>query len=319
MTTRNYTSQPSLRGWQPNDGEYHGIESGNGWVPSKKVRLFPNRKGISFVGAVHELVEPTLRQVGILMRECDVPVHHYGKMNPSRVLAKGADYYRLGLKKIEETNGGYQALKELAVQASELEEYHEAVKIWEKAMAFNPNDPVACMNAGYAYFKTANYARAAELSKNALKLDPRLREAALNAAGCDLMLGNIQASISLLEGILAKEHDYPPAMGRIAAAYIIAAKEEEGLEYLRRLRERGYYCSKLIEEQALALSSLGRTHEASLLREALRKLGDSALQSHDAGSAPEPAPDDRIFPTAVRNALSEAGRHQAVPPATGPC
>ncbi len=250
------------------------------------------------------------------MKGCGVPVHHYGKMDPGRVIVKGADYYRLGLKKIEETNSGYRALKELAVQASELEEYGEAVKVWDKAIALNPNDPVACMNAGYANFRIENYEKAAELSRKALKLNPHLREAALNAAGCDLMLGNIQRAISLLEGILAKEPDYPPAMGRIAAAYIIAAREEEGLEYIRRLQQRDYNGSKLIEEQAMALSSLGKTHEASLLREALRKLSDSALKSHDSGNGPKPTPDDA---SVARSVFANVAQRQAAPPATGSC
>ncbi len=319
LTTRNYTNQSWFRGWTANDGTYPGIESGDGWVPSMKVRLFPNHKGISFVGAVHELVEPTLKQAGVEIKQCDVPVHHYGKMDPSRIIAKGADYYLLGIKKIEETNGGYQALKELAVQASELEEYGEAVKIWEKALALNPDDAVACMNAGYAYFKVGNYEAAHGLSKRALELDPHLREAALNLSGCEFMRGDVGRAVTLLEGILANEPDYPPAMGRIAAAYIIAGREKEGLAYLRRLRKGGYNCSTLIEEQARMLSSLGKTREATLLREAVAKIGDPAPDPHpvDIGSAE--TPHSRPVPKTAQGAFAAVTRRQTAQPYTGPC
>lgn len=253
------------------------------------------------------------------MQDCDVPVHHYGKMDPAKTLAKGADYYRLGLKKIEETNGGYQALKELAVQASELEEYGEAVKIWQKVLELNPNDAVASMNAGYAHFKVENYEAAHDLSKKALELDPQLREAALNLSGCELMLGNVARAITLLEGILAKEPDYPPAMGRIAAAYILGARQKDGLEYLRRLRQRGYNCSVLIEDQAQALFSLGKTHEASLLMEALPNISGSARESLPAEIGSAATPDVRPVPKAAQGALSTTPRHQAAQLYSGSC
>jgi tetratricopeptide (TPR) repeat protein len=216
----------------------------------------------------------------------------------------------LGLKKIEETNGGYQALKELAVQASELEEYGEAVKIWQKALELNPNDAVACMNAGYAYFKVENFEAAHELSKKALELDPHLREAALNLSGCELMLDNAGRAITLLEGILAKEPDYPPAMGRIAAAYILGGRQKEGLEYLRRLQQRNYNCYALIDEQARALSSLGKGREASLLMEAVAKISDSALESHPVAIGSAEAPDFRSVPKGDPGAFSIVPRGQ---------
>jgi predicted Zn-dependent protease len=130
------------------------------------------------------------------------------------------------------------------------------------------------------------------------------------------MLGNIQRAITLLEEILAKEPDYPPAMGRIAAAYIIGGREQDGLKYLRRLLERGYNCSMLIEEQAQALFSLGKTHEAMLLREAVRKLNGSARKSPCQGNEPEPTPDRLVGPVEHR-ALPNAFRHQVVQPDAG--
>jgi Flp pilus assembly protein TadD len=309
MTTRNYTSQPSLRGWTANDGKYYGIEAGEGWIPSTKVRLFPNHKGIKFVGAVHELVEPTLKQVGIQMKDCDVPVHHYGKMDPDKVITKGSEYYRLGLKKIEETNGGYRALKELAVQASELEEYDEAVKIWEKAIAVNSKDAVAYINAGYAYFMIKQYDKASVLSQKALELDPDLREAVLNFAGCEFMLGKVKNAIKLLEKILEKEPDYPPAMGRIAAAYIIDGKEKEGLECMRRLQQREYNCSKLIEEQAQELFSQGRADQAMLLREAARKINTSSRKSHNTVDVSKQIT-DRYYSPVEHIVSSDVPQHQ---------
>ena len=79
IRTRNYTRHVNAVGWQPNTGEYPE-EEGPGWIPSDKVRLFTNDARIRFSHAVHELVEPALRNLNIAVGTCDIPVHHYGKL-----------------------------------------------------------------------------------------------------------------------------------------------------------------------------------------------------------------------------------------------
>jgi len=272
MTTRNYVHQPALRGWVANDGKYADVERGKGWVPSSKVRLFGNHKNIRFVGAVHELVEPTLKKQGVRIRRCEIPVHHYGKLIRNKNVAKGAEYYRLGKKKREETNGGYQALKELAIQASEIGEYAEAVGLWEQAIGPNSSDATAYMNAGYAYFMLNQYETAAVHSKKALEIDPDLREAALNYAGCEFMLGNLKETLLCLEKILEKEPGYPPAVGRIAAAYLLSGRRKEAFTHLGHLSRKGYDCFNILSEQAKALVFQGSKDQAKLLEEAAFEL-----------------------------------------------
>jgi glycosyltransferase involved in cell wall biosynthesis len=266
LVTRNYTNQAGSRGWTANGCEYVHEEAGRGWVPSPKVRLFANDKRIKFVNPVHELVEPTLKNLGIKIKTCDVIVHHYGRLNQDKVVAKGEEYYRLGIKKIEEAKDNYTALKELAIQASELCKYDEAVRIWERAIELKPNDAVAYMNSGYAYLMLNQHGKASVFSKKAMKLDPDLKEATLNYAACELIAGDVKTAIFYLEKLLEKEPDYPPAMGRIAAAYLIDGQNEKGLKYIQRLRKNGYDCGSILEEQARSLQFQGRNDQADLLR-----------------------------------------------------
>ena len=100
--TRNYTDKVNLIGWKPNDGLYVNEEAGCGWTASDKVRLFPNHPEIRFQYPVHELVEPSLKQKGMTVERCDIPIHHYGKLNQHATTVKMMPYYRLGKKK----NGG---------------------------------------------------------------------------------------------------------------------------------------------------------------------------------------------------------------------
>ena len=265
MVTRNYTNNPGSGGWVANEGRYAEEEAGKGWVSSTKVRLFVNDKRIQFVNPVHELVEPTLSKLGIKIKTCDVPVHHYGKLDPDMLIAKGKKYYRLGIAKIEQTQGNYNALKELAIQASEIGEYEEAVKVWRKAIELQPNDAGAHMNMGFAFLMMRQYDSAIHFSKIAMQLDPELREAALNYAGAEMIAGDVYTAVSTLEHLLEKHPDYPPAMGRLVAAYIVSGREEEGFQYIQKLNSKGFDGASALEEQARAFMAEAKFETAVLL------------------------------------------------------
>jgi tetratricopeptide (TPR) repeat protein len=98
IVTRNYMNRVNAVGWMPNDGKYMNEEAGYGWFPSEKVRLFPNHARIRFEYPVHEMVEPALERLGIEIRPCHIPVHHYGKLDEQNSAAKGQRYYQIGIK-----------------------------------------------------------------------------------------------------------------------------------------------------------------------------------------------------------------------------
>ena len=236
------------------------------------MRLFANKARIRFENPVHELVEPSLKKLGIKIKTCDVPVHHYGRLNQDKVIAKGKEYYRLGVAKIEQTKGDCNALKELAIQASEIGEYREAVNVWQKVIALQPNDAVAYMNMGFAFLMMKRYDQAMEFSKVAMRIDPELREAALNYSAAEMIAGDVCKAIAVLEGILEKNVDYPPAMGRLAAACIVSGQKEKGCRYLDMLNTKGFDCASMLEEQSGAFFSIGKIGQAiALLQAAVEK------------------------------------------------
>jgi GT2 family glycosyltransferase/Flp pilus assembly protein TadD len=265
MVTRNYSNNPGSRGWIANEGQYADEEAGIGWVPSPKVRLFVNDKRVQFVNPVHELVEPTLVKLGFKIKTCDIPVHHYGRLDQDKLIAKGKEYYRLGLAKIDQTNGDHNALKEFAIQASEIGEYEEAVKVWRKVIELQPNDAVAHMNMGFACAMLRQYEQAIEYSKTAMEIDPELREAALNYSGAEMIAGDLHAAVSTLEHILDKNAEYPPAMGRLAVAYIVCGRKEDGLRLIVRLNSKGFDCASVLEDQARAFMAESKFGTAGLL------------------------------------------------------
>jgi O-antigen biosynthesis protein len=265
MVTRNYSNNPGSRGWIANEGQYADEEAGIGWVPSPKVRLFVNDKRVQFVNPVHELVEPTLVKLGFKIKTCDVPVHHYGRLDQDKLIAKGKEYYRLGIAKMEQTQGDYNALKEFAIQASEIGEYDEAMKAWRKVIELEPNDAVAHMNMGFACAMLRHYDRAIRFSKLAMQLDPELREAALNYSGAEMIAGDLHTAVSTLEHILEKHPDYPPALGRLAVAYIVCGRKEDGLRLVEKLNLKGFDCASVLEEQARAFIKESKFEAAVLI------------------------------------------------------
>jgi glycosyltransferase involved in cell wall biosynthesis/tetratricopeptide (TPR) repeat protein len=285
LTTRNYTNQIGSRGWTPNDGEYREEESGRGWFPSAKVRLFVNDKRIQFENAVHETVESTIKKSGIQINPCSIPIHHYGRLNHAEVISKGKDYYLLGKKKMEETGEDINALRELAIQAAEIGEYDEAITIWKKVLERAPADAVAWMNMGYAYLEQKNFCEALSVSKKALELNPDLKEAALNYANCELIIGDAKNAVCVVEKLLKSEPDYPPAMGLIAMACYVDGQKAKGLEYFRKLRKKRFNCEDFVNDLATALISEGRAEQAGLLLEAADRIrterADEQARTHD--------------------------------------
>ena len=78
LPTRNYTNDPTVANFVPNDGSYEPALPFEGWVESRKVRLFRNLPGVRFEGEIHELVEPSVRRCGGRMEFLDAVVHHFG-------------------------------------------------------------------------------------------------------------------------------------------------------------------------------------------------------------------------------------------------
>ncbi|UFS72426.1 glycosyltransferase [Geomonas sp. RF6] len=269
MTTRNYTDSVSRKNWQGNSGEYPGEEGGSGWTPSVKVRLFRNDARIRFEGEVHELVEDSLLRVEAAIAACPVPVHHYGKLDTEKCREKQERYFELGMLKLARDSRDVKALTELAVQATELGRFDEAVSLWERVLAVEPENCEALFNLGYVHLCTADYEIALRHSQKALSVAPDLKEAAFNAAKAELFLGRARDALARVRVLLASHADYPPALALSSAAQLILG-ESEGRELMQKLSRMRYDCGDYLRDLARGLMQGGSTNYATiLLRHAL--------------------------------------------------
>jgi tetratricopeptide (TPR) repeat protein len=273
FSTRNYVHNIMPVGWTANDGKYNHEEAGSGWFPSKKVRLFPNDSRIQFENQVHELVESSLKEAGIPIKECTVPIHHYGKLNAENIISKGEDYYLLGKTKLEKKGDDMEALFELAVQAMELKKYDEAIELWQKFLSLQADIPkafltVAYVNAGSAYLRLGKYTDALLFSEKAIELTPDLKEAVVNYAFSAFYVGDVKKAISVLENLLSTVPEYLPAEVLLSSAYCIAGNKEKGIEYLKDIKKKGINCAPYLHEYAKILFSLNKVEQAMLLIDA---------------------------------------------------
>jgi len=279
IVTRNYVIPVSVN-WHPNDGQYKE-ETGSGWFPSAKVRLFPNDSRARFEKPVHETVEDSLKRIGIEIRDSDIPIHHYGKLNREEIQAKGEEYYQLGKKKLKE-QGEYDpaALYELAIQASELEKYDESLEFWKKLLAVKPDFVKAIHGMGTCYFQLGRYEEAIDTFKKALKLEPDSKDPGVMYATSELFMGNPEAAISYLEGLLKKNPMYPLALLAITAAYFCSGKKAKGLEYVRKVEKTQFSLAHYLKDIAKLLISVKRFDFAISLLEAAIETGNALNETH---------------------------------------
>jgi tetratricopeptide (TPR) repeat protein len=264
IRTRNYTRHVNAVGWQPNTGEYPE-EEGPGWIPSDKVRLFTNDARIRFSHAVHELVEPALRNLNIAVSTCDIPVHHYGKLQEGKTHEKTRAYSNLSRKKLKKTNRDSVAVRELAIQSSQLGRHEE----------LQPQSAEAHLNIGTAYWNLARYAEAADFADKAVRLDPTLKEARFNRAIALLLAGRAEETKSILQEVVAQHPEYPAAQFLLCVAHACLEEQSQIGNALNTLipLAMGEYIGESFLDIARRFLSASRADYARLTLEAALRLG----------------------------------------------
>jgi len=235
LTTRNYLKVMDVVGWETNDGVYPE-EAGLGWIPSEKVRLYPKDRRVHFVYPVHEMVEPSLEEAGIPALPCNIPVHHYGKLDYARSKGKGKAYFDIGIKKLEAMRTSATGIRELAIQAQTLGDYKVAVRLWKRLMKLSPGQAQTYLNLGSAYHQLGQHEKAQEMASIARKIDPTIKESHFNLALSLLHTGDALGAVGVMEGLVVKHPEYIAAGFLLAVASCCAGDIRKSREQMKRLR-----------------------------------------------------------------------------------
>lgn len=272
IETRNYCHTANSLGWQANDGRYPHHQAGLGWFPSHKVRLFKRRPEIRFHFPVHERVEPSLRNLGPIAA-CTVPVHHYGHLNESRNLEKARKYYALGYAKLEAMAQDAAAIRELAVQAGQLERWQEAIHLWERLLGIRPEFAEAMVNLASANWQLGRYAQSLEWARRAVAEDDTLKEAQFNLALSHLLMGDYHQSARLLEKLVNRQPDYLAADFMLSIAKACQGHIDLAAAGMRRLGQgpAGSALPAAIGDIHRRLVSAGHAQAGCHLKDAFRE------------------------------------------------
>jgi Flp pilus assembly protein TadD len=178
FTTRNYTDQAGTAEFVPSAPDCAEALGFAGWFPSVKVRLFPNRPGVRFAGAVHETVQASLLDCGIPIAHSALPIHHYGlRRAPSRLAAKRDLYLRLGEAKVAAQPGDAQAHAELGRQRLELDDLAGALRAFGEAVRLAPGQGEYLLDLGSALLLAGREAQASQALSLAVRHAPELVDA----------------------------------------------------------------------------------------------------------------------------------------------
>ena len=274
VLTRNYTIRHP-NGWCANDGSYPVEERGGGWFPSSKVRLFRNSRSVRFSGVVHEMVEDAAEKDGYQIGDAPFIVHHYGRLHDDGEadFEKKTKYYELGMQKLEGTPDDLTALRELAIQAAELKRYEEAIELWDRFLALQPDAVIALFNKGYALMMQEHYREALEVSRRVLDLEPAHKEAAFNYGSCELYVGDPQRATARLEDVLKSYPEHPPLLALLFVLDLATSRSEQAKNRFRLLKEKNYLVSDYLAARLAVLDLLGRTELAKSIRSTANSMG----------------------------------------------
>lgn len=265
LETRNYTNRVDLENWQANRGEYSTEEAGRGWMPSDKIRLFPNLKSIRFENPIHEMVESSVARLGMQHPKVDIPVHHFGYLDDQRQQRKLQYYYELGKKKLDESGGAPHAVVELAIQAAGIGLYDEAVDLWLRALEFDPVSSLAFFNLGHAYLQKGMFVEGRNASQRAMQLRDNYREALINKLVCELCLGCGDELLEVIEVFSLSNPDYPLLQLMHGVVKAVVGKTDEALEDFHALLSARIDFSRFIHEVAVKLIMANRAEEVGRL------------------------------------------------------
>lgn len=275
VLSRNYTTKVNAQGWTRNDGVYPAEEAADGWHPSWKVRLFPNQPGIRFNGEVHEMVENSLLAAGYVINKATFVVHHYGGLEESaeEVAEKRQRYFEIGMKKLEKSPNDKAALSELAVQAGEMGNFEEAIRLWDRLLKIVPDTVEALFNKGYALIGLQKYQEALAVSEKVLELVPSHKEAAFNYGTCMLYVGNPSKALQKLEPILQQHPEYPPLLAVLTLLYLLSGQRDKTAFIYSKLTALNYAITDYAKARADVLIRLGKEDLSRLLLKECAAIG----------------------------------------------
>jgi len=186
-----------------NDGRYREGARWSHYYLQTTLRLFRAQGGPVYQGRVHELAEPWFEARGLPVGDLDTAIHHFGRLDMARDLAKQAEYFRL-------------AEAEAAARPGDLQLQYNVIQEGLRVEAW------AAVSAAAERFRAQ-----AERAPMLVWLGGGL---ALQG------LGRYQESLAWFDSLLAQRPDHGPALGaRAESLWKLGRTEDAQAGFLRAM------------------------------------------------------------------------------------
>jgi len=179
MSSINYHWDARHPEWRPLGGDYPEQEKGQtGCFRSRRVNVFPRRKGLIFHGRVHETILSSPGAADLAVRDLDVPIHHYGYvLDPAINQDRARRYAKLVRDKLADQPDDPGALLEMATVFIEEGQIPAARELLAKLTARTLVDSAVTRGRfllGRLLREEKRFAEAESLLSRAVEEDPRL-------------------------------------------------------------------------------------------------------------------------------------------------
>jgi tetratricopeptide (TPR) repeat protein len=185
----------------------------------------------------------------------------------------------------------------LAIQATTLGKNEMAIKLWQRLISLNPPELMvadAYINMATLYNRLSNFEQALLVAKKAIAAAPHIKESLYNYALAELHLGNAQATLRVLDELVKRMPDYPPAQFILSAAYFCIGEKEKGFKIIQELQTTAlgsnlaYPILELAEtlikahQNEYALLLLGAAIECDIVNKQILELFNKCIQLREA-------------------------------------
>lgn len=215
LLQRTYTNNTSVLNFVSASKKNLLTSGCKGWFDCAIIRLFRNRKGITFKGEVHEVVDESINQLGNKCQLTPLAIHHYAeRKDESSIINKRGSYRELCEQKVKsdpqnaqahlqlgtaykmegafsKAEDAYQeALRldstlftpslDLAVCLQKQQKWDEAITAYQKAIEKKLDSAEAHFGMGFCYIQKNELVQAIHFFELAIKYNPIYLDAYVN-------------------------------------------------------------------------------------------------------------------------------------------
>jgi len=221
MTQRTYTNiSTALNFVSSSRDQYSESKPYLGWTSTKIIRLFRNKKGYLFSGRIHESVLSSIQRKNSVIKEVNLPIHHFSIEKGSLFLESKKPFYKkLGELKLRDHPQDVDALYEMAKRVLMEKKFLEAKELLEQARVTTPTFPKTYPLLIYVHAELGDLAKAEEAFSLAKKYGSDSRSSILTLAIAYERCKNYDAAINLIYKYEFQSTDFVPLLSLLGNCF----------------------------------------------------------------------------------------------------